>query len=107
METQSSDYNTYIENGILANNEFGITSILNIRDIKSMFFTNGLYSVVEGLIEEKDIGAINGLTTKENGDLEYLDILAFEDQNGRTYVVTAYDSSELWQDPQVIKIYLI
>jgi hypothetical protein len=72
-------YNDYIKDSILAKNEFAITDVVNIKNIKSTFFTNEVYSIVEKLIKEKGLEVLKELSIDDNGNKEYLDVLIFDD----------------------------
>lgn len=37
-------------------------------------------------------------------DREYLVIMKFNDQQANYYIITVYDSDELWQNPRVMNI---
>jgi hypothetical protein len=105
MDTEKNDFDMYVVNSILANNNFGIKEVLDIKSIKSMYFNQDVYSSVKKLIAEGNIGGIEKLPMSKERDTEYLDIMLFRDQVGKTYFVTVYDSNDLWQDPQVIEIF--
>jgi len=38
---------------------------------------------------------------------EYLEVMQFKDQSGENFIVTVYDSIELWQNPKVIDIFAL
>ena len=52
-----------------------------------------------------NIDAIQLLSDDQSDGFEHLDIMSFTDQNEKSYLVTVYDSNELWQDPEVMDIY--
>ena len=35
----------------------------------------------------------------------YLEVIQFKNQDGLNFIVTVYDSIELWQNPQIIDIF--
>ena len=65
------------------------------------------YLEIERLIKDGNIEAIKSLTDNKSEVREFLDVMIFKDQNKKSYIVTVYDSDELWQDPQVIEIFVI
>lgn len=99
-------YESYIIRSVLTNNEFGITKVDNLESICTRGFVKEEYSKIEQLINDKNINAIKNLPKQQDDFFEFIDILIFKDQNKRNFFVTAYDSNELSQDPQVIKIYI-
>jgi hypothetical protein len=100
-------YTDYITKSILLNNEFGIEIIKDIENIKSMILIREEYPKLAELIKNKSVEAIKSLAPSQNKTSEYLTILKFRDQENNNYIVTTYDSDELWQDPQVIDIFRI
>ena len=63
---------------------------------------------IRGLIRKQDWSQINEVNDLPSGEFrEYLDIIRFKDQNDKQYVATIYDSDELFQDPQIIDIFLL
>jgi len=99
------DYNDYIIKSILANNQFEITKVYDLNNLKSIDFVSEQYNEIENLITANNIKAIKDTDENPQHDREYLDILSFKDQNNREYIVTVYDSDLLEQDPQIIEIY--
>lgn len=90
---------------LLADKDFDIKEANNFEQIKSLFFDKETYTVILNLINKKDWDKIKNFNTeRKEGLREYLDIFRFTDQNQMSYVVTIYDSDELWQDPQIIDI---
>ena len=102
-------HNDYVIKAILRDKEYAITEVNNLQSLKYMILDREQYSNIESLIKKHDWQALSDL--KDNlpldGFYEYLDILKFNDQKQRIFVVTIYDSEELWQDPQLIDLFLI
>ncbi len=98
-------FEDYVKDGILTNNEFDITEVTNLESLKSIYFINDEYIAIEQLIRTRNIEAIKASLGNQSNTGEYLEILKFEDQNKKGYIVTVYDSNALEQDPQVIKVY--
>jgi hypothetical protein len=75
--------------------------------IKSLSLDREKYSAaIVPLITARNWEAIEEIKDENQSDFnEYLDIIKFYDQNQLLYVVTIYDSDELWQDPEVIDIF--
>ena len=97
-------FNEYVINGILAKNEFGISEIENIRTLKGFCFNQTHYETVRKLLEDGRIDEIKNLEEAKKSS-EYLYIMLFNDQRKKDFAVAIYDSDELWQYPQVIKVY--
>lgn len=111
MYNKDNKFDSFVVKSILANNQFGITQVLILEILRSVYFDKKEYDIIEKLIKENNIKAIkempirNELQENQNEISEYLEILRFKDQRGKDYIVTIYDSNELSQDPQVIEIY--
>jgi hypothetical protein len=90
---------------ILANNKLSITEVRNLTFLKGLNFDKEKYSSIAELIKQKRIDEIKQLPDIKPKTFEDLSIFQFNDQNDNLYVVTVYDSDELWQDPQIIEIY--
>jgi hypothetical protein len=108
MNNSPNLWNSYVIRNILVNNPFGITELCNLESIKGKFFSSAEYPKIEQLIENgniEEIKTLPGYTPNMDFPREYLDIMTFKDQNMKEYIVTVYDSDELSQDPQVIKIF--
>jgi len=99
----------YVINGILSNNELGISEVIGLRTIKSMYFEREKYTSIALLIKEKNLGEVIAMPEghKDPTFQEYLEIMQFRSQSDVDFIVTVYDSIELWQDPQVIDIFPI
>ena len=98
-------FDTYVIKSILANNQFGITSVTEIRSLNTRYFIKDEYPEIEKLIKSKDIETIKSLPVNKSEMEEYIDVMLFKDQDLKEYIVTVYDSNALEQDPQVIEIY--
>ena len=98
-------YNDYIKESILINNQFGISEVKNFEDLKSTYLIREDYSKIVELIKTGGISSIKNLQEKEIKTSEYLNIIKFLDQGNVEYIVTCYDSDDLWQVPQVIDIF--
>ena len=103
-----SIFDSYVINSILANNQFGIKEVSELRSLNDRYFVTEEYSGIEGLIRNKDLEGIELLPNNESEEKEFkqfLHIMFFKDQNLIEYIVTVYDSIALEQDPQVIEIF--
>ncbi len=99
------EYNNYFIRSILANNQFGITEVSNLQSVKTISLIKEEYKEIESLIKAGELAAIKTLHKDKPRTGEYLEVLEFNDQNGKKYIVTVYDSDALEQDLQVIEIY--
>ena len=101
-------YNDYVIKLILSVNEFKITQVNDLQSLKTIVLDQKELPKIEGFIENHDWESIANLDSpKATGFTEYLDIIRFKDQKLRTFVTTIYDSDELFQDLQIINIFLI
>jgi hypothetical protein len=106
-EAKPRTFDEYVLNRILARSEFGISEVIGLRSIKSMYFEREKYSFIASLIKENNLAA---LLEMSEGNLdpafqEYLEIMQFRSQSDLNYIVTVYDSIELWQNPEVSDIF--
>jgi hypothetical protein len=90
----------------LANNEFGIKAISNVEDIATISLVRSDYEKIVELIRNREFEEIRAYQSNGGRTTEYLTITKFTDQNERNFVVTSFDSDELWQDPQVVDIFM-
>jgi hypothetical protein len=99
-------YKLVIQN-IVSTKTFDISEVNNLESIRSLTFEQDDYKLIVGLIKEQNWEQISAIEKAPNGFREYLDIIRFSDQNGKIQIATIYDSDELWQDPQIIDIFLL
>ena len=93
---------------ILWHIDFIITEVNNLEVIKDLFYERKDYSNITDLIIKQDWEGLKNIKDeKQTGFREYLHLLKFSDQNKKHYLVTIYDSDELWQDPEIIDIFPI
>ncbi|HWI93258.1 MAG TPA: hypothetical protein VNT20_18395 [Flavisolibacter sp.] len=98
-------FDTYVINSILLNNEFHITEVREIIEIRTMIFERAYYQKIADLITKKNIDIVKSLPEYPIRTSEYVTIMKVVDQDGKKYIVTVYDSDEITQDPQVIDIF--
>ena len=101
-----NSYEKLVIETILSCKDFDIKEVNNIVTIKSLIFIQDQYNLITDLIKKQDWENIKTLENNSNEFNEYLEIIKFTDQNKKTHIATIYDSDELWQDPQVIDIFL-
>ena len=107
MPEETKSFDKYVISSVLANNEFGINEVNDIESLNSRYFLKDEYSEIERLIKDGNIAAIKLLPKNESEIGEFLDVMIFRDQNMKPYMVTVYDSDEIWQNPQVVEIYTL
>lgn len=105
MNLKSVSFDAYVVRNILANNQYGINEVNNLESLKSIFFVGEEYPIIEEIIRAGHIDSIKAFSEEQPNTGEYLEIMRFDDQNKRRYIVTIYDSNQLEQDPQIINIY--
>lgn len=108
-EFQRTDFNNWdkkIIELILRQNEFGIVSVNDLDDVKSLEFKSENYLSISKLVKEGKWYAIEEDEFSGNKGTfhEFLYIEMFSDDQGKEYIVTVYDNDELWQDPEIIEI---
>lgn len=78
--------------------------VLDLKSERSLLFSSELYNSVSVSIQQGNFDLVK--SGEIDGSFrEYLDILTFVSIDGIKYVVTVYDSDELWQDPTIINIF--
>lgn len=100
-----SSYLKEIKELILRNNKLSITEVRNLEFLKGLNFAREEYFSIAELIKQKRREEIKRLPDIKPKTFEDLTILLLGDQNNNSYVVSVYESDELWQDPQLIEIY--
>ena len=105
MNNKTNNFNTYIINAILSQNEFGIKKVTDLKHVKGFSFFQGIYKQVDEIIKNRNFDALFNGTIKEDKSSEYLIIMSFRNESNKEFIVTIYYSDELWQDPEVVQIY--
>ena len=105
MNDEANNYNGYIIKDILSNNEFNIQKVINLKDINTFFFHQGIHAEVEKIINEKRFEDLVNETISQECCSDYLSIMSFEDEKEQKFLATIYDSDDLWQNPVVVKIF--
>lgn len=105
MNKNNVSFSDYVIKSVLLNNQFGIKEVKKIEDIHSMIFERQEYQKIVTLIKSNKLESLKKLPEKYIKTSEYLSVMKLLDQNNEEYIVTVYDSDQLWQDPQVIDIF--
>ena len=102
-----NNYDKLIIKTILSCKDFNIEEVNDFESIKSITFNKEQYTLITCLILEHNWEYIKNIDSDTNGFREYLEIIKFSDQNKKPHIATIYDSDELWQDPQVLDVFLL
>jgi hypothetical protein len=102
-----SRYGQHIITIILAQKEYGFTEVNEVQSLKYLRFDYEYYPLANQLIEQGHWEQIHGQEQTISEFREYLEIVRFKDQTGKTFIATIYDSDALEQDPQIIDIFSI
>ena len=78
--------------------------VLDLKSERNLLFSSEFYNTASVSIQKGDFELVNSGEI-EGSCREYLDILTFFSVDGNKFVVTVYDSDELWQDPIIIDIF--
>jgi len=103
--TKKRTFEEYVTETISSNKTFNIRQIKDLQNIKAMVLLRDQYPHIIELVKSGQIDLIKKLDNNENKGSEYLDIYIFNDQDNQKYIVTVYDSDELWQNPQLWDIF--
>ena len=109
MKAKPKTFDEYVVRDILANNSYGITEVCYLRSVKSMYLERERYPLIVSLMENKNLAELMKLPEGAMPPTfpEYLEIVQFESQDGRSFIATVYDSVELWQNPEIIDVFLL
>ncbi len=102
---QTITYDDYVIRGVLANNDFDINEVNEIKYVKTMSFLFGEYPSIKEMIQKGELDKVIDLPSSQEDTIEILDITTFSDQHKRMFIVTIYDSLNVEQDPQIIEIF--
>ena len=81
-----------------------LVEVLELKSERSLLFSRELYTTARVLIQQGNFELVS--SGEVDGSFrEYLDILTFFSVDGIKYVVSVYDSDELWQDPTIMDIF--
>jgi hypothetical protein len=98
-------YAEIVEKLLLEHKDLGFYEVKNIVRIKSFFLDKSKYELIVLLIKEKKWDELKGMAIPPNGGKEYVDVVTFNDQDNKLYVVTLFDSDALWQEFKLIDIF--
>jgi hypothetical protein len=94
-------YNTSIVKDILADKRFTIKEVHNLKEINTFPYDRNIYQIVEKCVSEKNLEPLYGNLTENKDNSEFLCIMSFNNEKGELFIITIYDSDELWQDPEI------
>jgi hypothetical protein len=98
------NYNDSIELLIRADKLFEDTEIKNLKcEACSNYYHEKLDEIFE-LAKNENFEEIKHKFSSTPKTFDDLLFFSFSDQNNKKYVIIVYDSDELWQDPELLKI---
>ena len=98
-------FDKYVRSELLTSNQFSIEEVNDLSEIDSLPFSLAEYPKILALIKEHRFDEIQKMSRLYKAhDREYLIIMKFNDQQESHYIITVYDSDELWQNPRVMDI---
>ena len=100
-------FDEYVKLAILKTNKFEISEITSLDNKISLVLDRSKYESIVKLVETGETALLKNLDASDKTSGEYLYIYTFFDQNEQEYIVTIYDSNELWQDPELWDIFRI
>ena len=99
-------WNRIVVSSLLTNKSLDIKTVNDFTTFKSLFLKQNTYEAIFELIVKNDQEKIKAFESVDIiGFGQYLYLIKFIDQNKKPYVMTVYDSDELWQDPEIIDIF--
>jgi hypothetical protein len=104
MSNAANLFNDCVVKVILVQSSYGISAVNNLVSVKDLYFVQEEYVDVLASIKVGNVEMIQDANIQMDFPREYLIIVKFTDQDGKAYMVTVYDSDELWQDPKVMDV---
>jgi len=97
-----------IINKILSYKDFPITLVKDFEVFLMLSFNRNTYPAIVNSIKIKDWQTLKGNKDECETDFkEDLTLIRFLNQDNQNCLATIYDSNELWQDPEVIDIFVL
>jgi hypothetical protein len=100
-----STYIEEIKQLVLSKNKLGIAEVRNLKFLKGLNYDEKSYHSIAEAIKQKRIHDIILLPQVQTKTFEDITLFSFYDQNNDLYIVSVYDSDELWQDPVILDIF--
>ncbi len=93
---------------ILSYKKFPVTLVKDFEIFLLLSFNRHTYSAIVNLIKESDWESLkSNKDENETSFIEDLALVKFTNQNNQNCLATIYDSDELWQDPQIIDVFIL
>jgi hypothetical protein len=105
----SDIYQKLVEKAIL-NHKKGqeYVAVRKLECLYSSISSQGHYAQVLACVTNGNLNNLKELKIPERGNFnEYLELYSFSDLADYEYLAAIYDSDELWQDPQVIDVFVL
>ncbi len=104
-----TSYDISIIRAIEESKNFSLSQIQDVKCIKSCFYEKEHYEKIIQAIKNKQWEVLTDTQrdVQIQGFREYLDIIEFSDQHGTLFIALIYDSDELWQNPDVLDIFIV
>jgi len=94
---------------ILSANKNGVTEVKDLKSVRDLIFNSSDYIALAQLLQSNQLDVIGKIPERElpkDQLCEYLMIYTFVDQNNIKYIAIIYDSDALWQDPELIELFI-
>ena len=85
-----------------------ITLVKEIDFFNFLFFNHNQYEEIITLIKAKNWESLKNFKNENlSAFQEDLVLLKFTNQNNEVCIATIYDSNELWQDPEIMDVFVL
>ena len=89
---------------ILANTEFNISDVQEMKFIKTFGFYHENESLLSQILQEGKYQQMENLDNRTK-EFDEITVISFKNQERKLFYGLVYDSDELWQDPIVTRIF--
>lgn len=108
--TARHTFNSHVIDALLKHKESDITAVNDLSDAADGHFDRARYPEILALLKRGNIADVRKSiekappVDKDHTFREFIIVMKFYDAVNSAYFVTIYDSTELWQNPEVIDV---
>ena len=103
-----NSYELKIEHIIKANSQMKVDAIFKLQSLRYTNYNADQYQSIAALMASNKWYLIKeNLEKKTNSFGQYLNIVSFIDETDRRYIASFYESDDLWQDPELVDLFLL
>ena len=88
--------------------EFPIVLVKDVNFFVSLSYNGSTYSAIANFIKSQEWDKLKSNIEECQTDFrEYLYVVRFTNQDNQNCVATICDSDEMWQNPQIIEVFIL